>query len=536
MSSNPASRTIRLLPTLLALVWASGTAYGVELVFDFNTRPCPPVKKSDTCAAPTFTNGNLVLSHSQQAIWRSNRMELLGDKKGHPAKARMSFSEPVTSVEFDMIREYLDYKIVITPILAGSNAPDNARAITLLPAKKGNTKFTVEFTESGPYIGVEIASPAYPSDTSKAVRWDNVKLVTGYPSDALNVREVFIAPNGDNPVPILELNHFKSTSARVADGGRVDADFCIAPDPREKMLHGKWAYAPRVLLLRELKGTGTCTGPIPGGTAYATWEHLLEATRLTIAPWFRAFKGKPWTGGAGIEGVEGYWIVVSAIQSTAAHDGPVVSIPIPEALIDFGPLLSPVMKPDEEFPEINCSAHPDWRPLTLGGTVAAFGDDMNVEGELMIVETAQCDRGVALSRKTTHAYPMRLDGFFLDELVNITQQFAGLTLTLERAGKCMNSQARTQLSTLLATAKLAALLRQWDQAINRMEQFAIKADTANFTGCPTSANYKGGLISRSITIAFTLHDRFKHQKTAGWKVYFPPEELELPGIYRQTSD
>jgi hypothetical protein len=182
---------------------------------------------------------------------------------------------------------------------------------------------------------------------------------------------------------------------------------------------------------------------------------------------------------------------------------------------------------------LKCNAVPDWRPIELTGTVAAFGDPMNVEGELLIPATGQCDGQTSMVRRSFHAFPLRLDGFFLDEAVNLTQQFAGLSATLTQARGCVNAAYKPvllQMINSVTAAGVDVLVRRWNSARLKLEDVARKAqnNAGDFVGCPGSANYKGAVMSRSITLAFTVVDRLQYANPAVWQIYYPPLDLDLP--------
>ncbi|MEP7312938.1 MAG: hypothetical protein ABI859_10160 [Pseudomonadota bacterium] len=366
--------------------------------------------------------------------------------------------------------------------------------------------------------------------------FDTAVISASYPPDAQHISNEPIALSND-PVDVIQTNHFLMTASKVTTSGQINADFCIAPDPREVLQpNGSYKYGPRVLKLAELKNKGTCTG--------ATGD-LLVQSKLEISPWFRAFPGKGKAkAGAPVTGIFGYWIVVALIRSPpgqdVVYDGAVGVRPMPEDLIDYsGAAVGGSGFLDPYKGGLKCNAARDWRPLSLGASVQAFGEEPNIEGNRMIPETAQCDGYTGITKRTTHVYAMRLDFTQWDEAINVALQIDGLARTLDKAAgsTCISNPTVKTLRADLVAASLALLLRRFLDAQQRVEHFATTANGAIWsatTVCRT-ANYKGALVARSVTAAFTVFDRFRHPTVAGWEIYFPPEALELPLVFRECD-
>lgn len=340
-------------------------------------------------------------------------------------------------------------------------------------------------------------------------------------SDPLHPRNQYTPVGSD--VVVVDTDSFFSEATEVVTPGSTDADFCVARDPREVDLSPtKHIYVPRQLALRELAGKDGCAGTIPTDNAGRTsWEQLLGQIDLRIDPWYRTFKGT-------YNGVVGYWLVVGVVRSSAEFRGPVVSLPFPENLVDY----SGFNTLDVKDGLLTCVNTLDQRPVTLSGNVTAFGEPANVEGNRMIMDTAQCDGNGAASRRSTHVFKMRLDGRYLSEAINIVNELSGLYLTINQAGRCVNSASQSAIASmrnLVGATALAILRRQWDTAVADCEQIARLAhDDVNFDGCGDHANYEGALMSRALICSFTVFDRFKHRDPNTWETYFIPSDLDVP--------
>ncbi len=378
---------------------------------------------------------------------------------------------------------------------------------------------------------------------SPTVTWDNL-YVDAYesgpdpscePPTALDNEPT---PEGFD-VPVVQLDQFQMTAANVITAGFTSADFCIAPDPREVKSGATWRYTARTLRLSELANRGTCKGDTSDG---GTWAQTLAVTGLEVAPWFRTFLGKPKIGPVGVKGVEAPWIVVAIIRTSAEYRGAVGVSPLAEKLIDYS-YIAGALSPEKQ--ELQCDAPLNRRPLSLGGTVAAFEDVMNVEDERMILETGQCDGGVGLTRRTTHIFPVRLDNTLYSERSNAMTQLDGIARTLTRAESQCSFVDPTKIATLRGYLNAArAGVTQgtntgYDNAVTQLHLFATYTNSSGtFDNCANEANYLGTFVVRSINAAFTVFDRLRHplpDTTPGpsgpnWVIYFPPAELNLPLI------
>lgn len=505
------------LATFMAL-GTVGAAGAATITFDFNTGPVSCTDDDEGgCVDPAFTDpSGFTLTHTDAAVWEPGGEG--GDGymllQGSSSTATMHFSSPVTSISFTA---YVDGEsgATFTPILA---AGGDGTPVMVSPTGEGSFAFSV--TTGGPYVGVRVTGP------SSLVLWDNLTVVTGYPPDATHVRNN-PTPVGTN-VPVINLTAFQEIATEVVTAGNTDADFCVARDVRETTRYGRPFYVVRPLNLSEVAGTGSCTGNIPpntvAGNQYGTWADLLHATALQIPPWFRTFYGT-------FQGTPGYWFVVGVVRSDAEYSGPVVVAPSPEKLITFQP---GDLKTDGSG-ELECNTTRDKRPLSLGGTVAAFGDFMNVEGGRMIMESVQCDGTTSMTRRTTHAYAMRLDGQILAEAFNLELQFVGLNQTLNQAYSCLNSAERTSIAPMrsdLLGAQIAVLFGHWSDAIAKLEGIAAIAKSASFASCGPTTNYKGGFMSRAESSAFTVWDRFQHPVPGtSWAIYPVPAALGIPLVF-----
>lgn len=360
---------------------------------------------------------------------------------------------------------------------------------------------------------VEAASSA--SDPNAATGFaDSVGLITQFTfrgeTSETSARDV-PTPTGED-ITVLDIGAFQQVAAAVIVAGSTDADFCVAPDTREIVQNnGKGRYISRPLPLAELSGLGSCKGLlVPEETD--TWEDLLSQIDLVIAPWYRSFEGD-FEGESGTE--SGHWFVIGVVRTSAEYEGPVAVVGFPETLIDF-------------TPDLECSnSNLAMRPLDLGGAVAAFGEFTNIEGKRLIVETAQCNRSSGLTRRTTHVFPVRLDGNARVERINVQWQLNGIEDTLTEISGCINETTPiTSMQLELATARAAFAQGRFDDAIGDLEEIARIAKDADFTSCPIAANYSGNLMSRGLTGAFTIWDRFLHADS--WEIYLIPFDLDVP--------
>jgi len=80
-------------------------------------------------------------------------------------------------------------------------------------------------------------------------------------------------------------------------------------------------------------------------------------------------------------------------------------------------------------------------------------------------------------------------------------------------------------------AATAFLLKQYSPAISSFEEIArhAKLRANGFSGCPADRNYVGNFMSRALSGAFTIVDRFRHPRPgASWERYLTPADLEVP--------
>ncbi len=354
-----------------------------------------------------------------------------------------------------------------------------------------------------------------------------VGLVTQFSFVPVEVVSVVDAPTPIGiDVPVVNLpGFFEQTAAAVVQAGTTSANFCVAPDVRERTTaSGRERFVRRFLALSEFSGLGTCTGPtIVDDPDSETWEELLAQIDLLIPPWYRAYKGE-FTLPDDLSPTEDYWIVLAVVRTSAEYDGTLTVVNFPEGVIDY------TNQPVAFTP--GCDRDLEYRSLDLAGTVAAFNEFPNVEDKRMIVETAQCNRGRSLTRRTTHAYPLRLDTrvSFVGEFVNIARQFAGIQGTLNEASSCVDSTLIQSMQRSLRRAQRQYFRRRYARAEESLEQIARLAQDSSmgFMLCPIEANYRGNFIARGITAAFTIHDRFQNPDT--FEKYFLPADILVPGL------
>ena len=345
----------------------------------------------------------------------------------------------------------------------------------------------------------------------------------GYFPDQTRIRNVR-TPAGLN-VPVLELNVLKQTSSRIILSGTTNADVCAAPDPREVKKKGKAQFVQRYLDVSELAGTGTCVDE---------FADLLRQIDLRVSPWYRGYPGRIDLDEDSIvdPGEEAVWLVVSVIRTTSESDGPVVVLPASDTIVDYsGQTYDPNFKLASAPGMTACANELAWRPMSLGGANAAFGDFPNAEGNRMIMETAQCDGPASMTRRTTHVYPLRLDAKSNDEHINLQWQLNGIEDTILQAySLCASPPA--ELSTLqsyIDAARPAKAQKRWDDFILLLEEVARTAKATNFVdNCPAGSNFKGNFMSRGLEAAFTAWDRFLHPDPSTWAEYLVPADLEVP--------
>jgi len=334
-------------------------------------------------------------------------------------------------------------------------------------------------------------------------------------------------PEGED-VPVLSIIALEQVAAEVAVQGTTSANICVGRDARWTTVEGGPVFNARVLAISELSGTGSCTGLlVPGGTE--TWENdLFPFIDLTVGPQFRSYPGAFNVPGTGV--VVDYWLVLAVVRSDAEFNGVLAVETIPEDLIDYSG-IDPALTP-------GCDRAPDQKTVDVAGTLAAFGEFPNVEGNVVIVETAQCNRPRGLTRRTTHIYPMRIQdyGETNADLANIASQIAGIAATLNEAAACANPALIAAMADFLDAAETAFEARQYAHAQVLAEELArlAKESVSGFDNCPVAANYRGNFMARGLTLAFTFHDRFEHAED--FEVYLVPLDLEIPLLRASSPD
>lgn len=332
--------------------------------------------------------------------------------------------------------------------------------------------------------------------------------------------------------------------------GLTSMDACFGLDPREPIIvegdgripagqggaggadnnpGSPQVFNKRDLNVAELSGTGNCTGAfeIPDDT-YDSWEELLADVNLVIPSYNRGFVGKYDFTDNGIDDpVQGVWIMVVVVRSTADYDGPVSRV-VFNNLIDYSDT------PAAERPY--CANNVKYRPVDLGGTVPAFGDWPNVEGNQVIQEIVECNIGYILGRRTVHIAPMRIaspGNSMTVENTNMNLMFTGLQGTIFEANSCTNPALISAMQTKLDAAKSAFAAQNYLAARTRLEEGASFANNddgydtggpVGFNSCPVGTNYRGGFVARFIAAAFNVHDRFLNRET--FVLYDLPAEFD----------
>jgi hypothetical protein len=345
----------------------------------------------------------------------------------------------------------------------------------------------------------------------------------GYFPDQTRIRNV-PTPRGNN-VPVIELNVLEQVTSRVVVAGTTNADVCAAPDPREVVRrNGQTQFKQQYLDVSALSGKGTCVDE---------FAELLNQIDLRVSPWYRGYPGWLDLDDDDIRdnGEVAVWLVVAVIRTTSQADGPVVVLPAPEALVDYaGQPYDPSFKTASAPGQTACSFPLAWRPMSLGGAVPAFGDFPNAEGNRMLMETAQCDGPASMTRRTTHVYPLRLDAKSNEEHINLQWQLNGIGDTVLQAyDACLIPPVElSTIQSLLDAARPARAQARWDDLIALLEEIARTAKATNFDDCPAGSNFKGNFMSRALSAAFTVWDRFLHPIPGTWAEYLIPADLEVP--------
>lgn len=435
----------------------------------------------------------------------------------------INFSEPVSSIT--LWAALFSGTATITPIL---DAGGTASAIPVSATGMGTgelgdpRRFTYskfDIVGDGPYIGLEMAA-----STANQLAWDDLEVTLAGETSPTTARDI-PTPVGDD-IAVLDIDAILQVASEVVIAGSTNADFCVALDDRQvTKKNGQEKFISRYLRLSELSGPdGTCTGPlefVDESDEFKTWEELFAVIDLRIAPWYRSYLGEVTLPGVAMP-TSGYWLVLGVVRSTAEYDGPVAVVTFPETLISYANTVA------AESP--GCDRDLQWRNLDVGGAVEAFGDFLNIEGDRMIVETAQCNRSVSLTRRTTHVGPLRLDTTEKNggEAVNMAWHFEGIDLTLGEAAVCADPSLIGDMLLSLNDARDAFHNGRFDDAIADLEQLArfAKLTDTGFNLCPVAANYRGNFMSRALSAAFAVHDRFLHGEA--FVKYLIPADLDVP--------
>ena len=333
-------------------------------------------------------------------------------------------------------------------------------------------------------------------------------------------------PTGTN-VKVVTAAAFEQVASNVVEPGLTDAFFCVLPDTRwTPDGSGGFNFSPVNLNLGSLAGQGTCNGDlVPGQPEQGNWvDDIFPNLDLVVAPWFRSYFGEVTLPGVGP--TEGHWLALAVIRSTAEYDGAVAYTTFPEALIDFS-IADPNETPD-------CDRDLNFRNLDLGGAVPAFGDFANYEGNRMIVQSGQCNRVRSITRRTTHVFPVRYEPTRgrgpRAELPNLYAQISGIRGTIQEASACLADASQlAPLQATLSSAQLELRSGNYANAEQLFEQIAFIGRDIDYAGCEVGSprpNYRGNFISRGITAAFSVHDRFEHPNV--FVKYFVPPGLDIP--------
>ena len=484
---------------------------------------------------PIFIQQGFTVTHNSgggnlgAAEWLNVGHIVLADDSGggdSPYQTNIEFSEPVSSFTVRLSLDDDGAEAFIQPTIPDSDPPP----ATEIEYTGGD--FELYTFDNGPYDGFRLNS-----DSDGSLEWDDLEVTVGaYAPDSTGERNVPVTTGEDSTV--IQLDAFLMVASNVLapiGGGEptIDFDYCVARDKRETHApEGPSTYTRRALTIAEVAGTGSCTGPLPGGSTdlpngagtVGTWEELLPKISLVIPPWNRTFRGT-------FEGTDGFWFVVGSIRTNAEFDGVILVKEIPETFP--GLVFDAAPNPGDE---LACNAVLNMRPEGLSGLVAAFGEWPNVEGNLMIKSTYRCNRPATLTRRTHHGYPFRQDGILVDRKAALALQLVGLGATIQQAMTCVpNGPSGTQqllkMKGDLVLAVAASLLHKWSKAQLLLEAIALRATnlttySSNDTCIPR--NYKGNITARALTGAFTVWDQFLHPTTAGWAVYNPPPGIVPP--------
>ena len=332
-------------------------------------------------------------------------------------------------------------------------------------------------------------------------------------------------PTGEGERTFINQDSVIMAATNIVVPGIFDLDVCVGKDPRwvKKKIGTKFfdVFIPRILLPRELAGSGSCQGPLePGSTGlpqFANWLALLSAVEDVILPRYMSYKGKFCDSEAVPSCVteEGYWLQITAFRTTAQFAG-VNGLETPP-LIDYSDT------PANQRP--GCNVDINFRERMLGSPVPAFGDYEDQKG-FLLDETAQCNQVKGMIRRSFHAGPVRYVSNVLTEIASIVTQLDTTRLNIDDAAACISDGDEQNLRFWLRRGSEALLRHDYQTAINAFLDGARAAQAADFAACPVEANFEGGLVANFVQVAFTTHDRLLHRDV--YDRFEVPADLNLP--------
>jgi hypothetical protein len=379
-----------------------------------------------------------------------------------------------------------------------------------------------------------------------------------------SIRNLFI-PLGEGTC--FDIDIFEQ-ECNVVKAGYLDADACLALDLREPWIvagggrprkgvggaggaydngdGGKLVYNKDELWIADLAGIGTCTGLLLGFEQESedpevidTWEKLLAKVELSLPKYVRGYQGEVTfviddpTEVATEETTEetltirGVWLNIVIVRTNGVeYDGAVATVAYSDNIISYA------NTPEGEIPA--CNAPLDYRTVTFGGTNPLFGEPENIEGNVARLQSAQCNRSWSLTRRSTHIEPLRIVARGSDVRFNealVSDQLSSLQTLLADASCIDSDLADNTFNPLVENAVDALALGAdgYEAVRGFMEDLAILADASasGFDACPSFDNYRGDIVARAITAAFTTWDRLLHPEDGqDWAKYEIPCELE----------
>jgi hypothetical protein len=518
----------------LTAIGVAGPAVGQTVTFNFDTAPesaGPPGQPDGYNPVFVDEQTQFTLSHTSEgfdiAQWTNDNravpyvsapgsMRLSYASTGDAAvTATVRFSRPVSYVSLQVNASGIDS--TITPIfLPGQGGADPIDVYT----DGQYTQFSVP--DDALYCGLTMYSP-----TVNSFYWDDLLVVVadtdatcdgeveGPPDPTLTTLRN--EPTGEGERTFINQNSVIMAATNITVPGVFDLDVCVGKDPRwvKKKIGNKFfdVFIPRILLPRELAGTGSCQGMLEPGSSglpqFADWRALLSAVEDVILPRYMSYKGK-------FEGEEGYWLQVTAFRTTAQFQG-VNAIETPPALIDYADT------PLEQRPGCNVNIH--FRERILGSPVPAFGDYEDQKG-FMLDETAQCNQMKGMVRRSFHAGPVRYVSNVVTEIASVVTQLDTTRLNINDAESCISDGDEENLRFRLRTGSEALLHHDYETAIAAFLDGARAAQAADFAACPVEANFEGALVANFVQVAFTTHDRLLHRDE--YDRFEVPADLNLP--------